>query len=374
MTAGSVKSPSFFSSEVNGVNIDSLLSKLPENVEAALITTPCNRRYFTGFASSDGYLLVTRKGSVFYTDSRYIEAAGKQIDCCEVVECKQVFAQIKEYLNDRNLKTVAVEAGGMTLSEFSRLQNNENMKDFEFVSDGSLDEAVNILRMVKSERETDKIIQAQEIAENAFLHILDFIRKGRTEKEIQLELDFYMLKNGAEALSFDTIAVSGVNSSMPHGVPSDKVIEDGDFITMDFGAVVDGYHSDMTRTVAVGNVSDEQKLVYETVLKAQTASLDIIRAGVSCFDADKAARDVIVNAGYGEYFGHGTGHGVGVEIHELPNLSPRSSMILEKGNIVTVEPGIYLPGKFGVRIEDMVFVTESGCKNLTKSQKSLIVL
>jgi Xaa-Pro aminopeptidase len=178
----------------------------------------------------------------------------------------------------------------------------------------------------------------------------------------------------AEALSFDTIAVSGKNSSMPHGVPSDKAVEDGDFITMDFGAVVDGYHSDMTRTVAVGFVTDEQRLVYDTVLKAQCASLDVIRAGVSCFDADKAARDVIVNAGYGEYFGHGTGHGVGVEIHESPNLSPRSISVLETGNIVTVEPGIYLPGKFGVRTEDMVFVTADGCENLTKSQKSLIVL
>ncbi len=183
-----------------------------------------------------------------------------------------------------------------------------------------------------------------------------------------------MLKNGAEALSFDTIVVSGVNSSMPHGVPSEKIIEDGDFITMDFGAVVDGYHSDMTRTVAVGFVTDEQQKVYDTVLKAQMASLDVIKSGISCIDADRAARDVIVNAGYGDYFGHGTGHGVGVEIHEIPNLSPKSTMTLEIGNIVTVEPGIYLPGKFGVRIEDMVFVTENGCKNLTNAQKSLIVL
>lgn len=356
------------------MNIDSLMSVLPENIDAALIVTPCNRRYFTGFASSDGFLLATRKGSIFYTDSRYIEAAEKQIKCCDVAEGKQVFAQIKDYLNEKNIKTVAVEASGMTLSEFSRLKSNENMKNFDFVCDDSLDNAINVFRRVKSESEMGKIIEAQKIAENAFLHILNFIRKGRTEKEIQLELDFFMLKNGAEALSFDTIAVSGVNSSMPHGVPSEKVIEDGDFITMDFGAVVDGYHSDMTRTVAVGFVTDEQQKVYDTVLKAQQASLDIIKAGVSCFDADKAARDIITDAGYGDYFGHGTGHGVGVEIHELPNLSSRSNMTLETGNIVTVEPGIYLPGKFGVRIEDMVFVTENGCKNLTNSQKSLTVL
>lgn len=356
------------------MNIDSLMSVLPESIDAALIVTPCNRRYFTGFSSSDGFLLVTRKGSIFYTDSRYIEAAQRQIKCCEVARGKQVFSQMKAYLNEKNVKTVAVEASGITLSEFSRLQSNENMSGFEFISDNSLDSAISIFRRVKCEQEVGKIIEAQKIAENAFLHILNFIKKGRTEKEIQLELDFFMLRNGAEALSFDTIAVSGKNSSMPHGVPTDKLIEDGDFITMDFGAVVDGYHSDMTRTVAVGFVTDEQRAVYETVLKAQTASLDVIRAGVTCAHADKAARDVIANAGYGEYFGHGTGHGVGIEIHEMPNLSPKSTMTLERGNIVTVEPGIYLPGKFGIRIEDMVFVTENGCKNLTNAQKSLMVL
>lgn len=356
------------------MNIDLLMSVLPENIDAALIVTPFNRRYFTDFHSSDGFLLVTRKGSIFYTDSRYIEAARKRIKCCDVAEGKQVFSQMKDYLNERNAKNVAIEASGMTLAEFNRLKANEKMAEFEFIGDNSLDTAISMFRSVKNDYESGKIIEAQKIAEHAFEHILNFIKKGRTEKEIQLELDFYMLKNGAEALSFDTIAVSGVNTSMPHGVPSDKAIADGDFVTMDFGAVVDGYHSDMTRTVAVGFVTDEQQKIYETVLKAQKASLETIRAGVSCFDADKAARDIITSAGFGDFFGHGTGHGVGIEIHEMPNLSPRSTAVLEKGNIVTVEPGIYLPGKFGVRIEDMVFVTENGCKNLTNSQKSLIVL
>ncbi len=356
------------------MNIDRLMSVMPADIDAALIVTPCNRRYFTSFDASDGFLLVTRGGSIFYTDSRYIEAARKHIKCCDVAEGKQIFAQMKDYLLSQNIKTVAVEASGMTLAEFSRLCGNENMKGFEFVSDNSLDSAINVFRSVKNEEEKGKILKAQKIAEDAFLHILNFIKKGRTEKEIQLELDFFMLRNGAEALSFDTIAVSGKNSSMPHGVPTDKAVEDGDFITMDFGAVVDGYHSDMTRTVAVGFVSDEQRLIYETVLKAQNASLEMIKSGVACADADKVARDVIANAGYGDFFGHGTGHGVGVEIHEMPNLSPRSTMTLEKGNIVTVEPGIYLPEKFGVRIEDMVYVTENGCENLTKSQKTLIVL
>ena len=183
-----------------------------------------------------------------------------------------------------------------------------------------------------------------------------------------------MLKNGADALSFDTIAVSGKNSSMPHGVPTDKKIEKGDFITMDYGAVCDFYHSDMTRTVAVGEVSSKQIEVYETVLKAQEEAFRVMKAGVPCKDVDKAARDTIVNAGYGEYFGHGLGHGVGVEIHELPSLNPSSGAILEVGNIVTNEPGIYLPGEFGVRIEDMALITEDGYENLTLSEKKLIVL
>lgn len=356
------------------MNIDSLMSVLPENIGAALIITPENRRYFTEFPSSDGFLLITRTGSIFYTDSRYIEAAANKIRCCDVCEGKDVFRQIKEYLQERNISSIALEASGITVAQFSRLQVNENLKTFELICDNSLDTAISIFRQVKTKTEVQKIKEAQRITEKAFEHILDFIKVGKTEKDIQLELDFFMLRNGAEALSFDTIAVSGVNSSMPHGVPSDKPIENGDFITMDFGAVVDGYHSDMTRTVAVGFVSDEQRKVYDTVLSAQKNALSVLKSGISCFEADKAARDIIADSGYGDYFGHGTGHGVGIEIHELPNLSPKSSMTLKTGNIVTVEPGIYIPRKFGVRIEDMAFITDSGCENLTNAEKSLIIL
>ena len=183
-----------------------------------------------------------------------------------------------------------------------------------------------------------------------------------------------MLRNGGEGLSFETIAVSGKNSSMPHGVPCDKIIENGDFITMDFGTIINGYHSDMTRTVAVGFATDEMKNVYDTVLKAQQNCLDNIKAGVSCKNGDMFARSVINDSGYGKYFTHSTGHGVGVEIHEFPNLSPASDSILQIGNIVTVEPGIYIPEKFGVRIEDMALITENGCRNLTNSPKNLIIL
>ena len=206
------------------------------------------------------------------------------------------------------------------------------------------------------------------------MHILDFIKPGMTEKHVTLELDYYMLSHGADGLSFETIAVSGKNSSKPHGVPSDKKIEKGDFVTMDFGAVVEGYHSDMTRTVAVGFVTDEQKNVYETVLKAQAAAQAAASSGVCCADVDKAARDVIENAGYGEYFNHSTGHGVGVEIHEYPRLSRLCKTALSVGNVVTDEPGIYIPEKFGVRIEDMLLITENGCENLTRAPKELIIL
>ena len=183
-----------------------------------------------------------------------------------------------------------------------------------------------------------------------------------------------MLSHGAQALSFETIAVGGVNSSMPHGVPSEYRIQSGDFVTMDYGAVVGGYHSDMTRTVAVGEVDEERKNVYDIVLRAQRAALDFLRPGVACMEADRAARELITREGYGNDYRHGTGHGVGIEIHEQPVLSPASKQVLAPGHVVTVEPGIYLPGRFGVRIEDMAFLTQDGCENLTNAPKDLIVL
>ena len=237
-----------------------------------------------------------------------------------------------------------------------------------------LENTINQLRSVKTSDEIESIKKAQAIAEEAFNHILTFIKPGVTEKQIALELDFYMLSHGAEALSFETIAVTGEKTSMPHGVPDDVIVKEGDLVTMDFGAVYKGYHSDMTRTVAVGKASDEQKKIYDVVLSAQKNALSVLKKGLPCAEADKAARSIIEEAGYGEYFGHGTGHGVGVEIHEGPNLSPRSTQKLQAGNVVTVEPGIYIPEKFGVRIEDMALITEKGYENLTSSPKELIIL
>ena len=348
--------------------LSEFINKLPKNVDGALIVSPESRRYFTGFNASDGFLFITKSGSVFLTDSRYIEAAKDKIICCEVEEQK---GKLMDYAKRFNCKVLAVEADRLTVAQLKNLRKALHGIKLTTVA---TDKIIDSFRAVKNETEIENICKAQRIAEAAFDHILSFIKVGVTEKEVALELDHYMLSHGADGLSFETIAISGANTSKPHGVPTDKKIEHGDFVTMDYGAVVNGYHSDMTRTVAVGAASDEQKKIYKIVFEAQLAVLRVLKNGVKCSDADKAARDVITEAGYGEYFRHSTGHGVGIEIHEKPFISPKSTATLRSGNVVTDEPGIYIPGKFGVRIEDMALITENGCKNLTKAPKELIII
>ena len=348
--------------------LSEFINKLPKNVDGALIVSPESRRYFTGFNASDGFLFITKSGSVFLTDSRYIEAAKNKIICCEVEEQK---GKLMDYAKRFNCKVLAVEADRLTVTQLKNLRKALHGIKLTTVA---TDKIIDSFRAVKNEAEIENICKAQRIAEAAFDHILGFIKVGVTEKEVALELDHYMLSHGADGLSFETIAISGANTSKPHGVPTDKKIEHGYFVTMDYGAVVNGYHSDMTRTVAVGAASDEQKKIYKIVFEAQLAVLRVLKNGVKCSDADKAARDVITEAGYGEYFRHSTGHGVGIEIHEKPFISPKSTATLRSGNVVTDEPGIYIPGKFGVRIEDMALITENGCKNLTKAPKELIII
>ena len=352
--------------------INKLKSYIDKNT-AALIMSEENIAYFTSFHSSNGYLVVTSDKSFFLTDSRYVEAAQNKIKTCdEILLLKSMKTDLVNLIEKLGVNKIKLEADRTTVTRYNEIR--DMFLSIETVCDTSLDKAINEIRITKTQYEVDCIIKAQRISEKAFEHILGFIDDSRTEKDISLELDYFMLKNGAAALSFETIAVSGKNSSLPHGVPSDKKIEKGDFITMDFGAVVDFYHSDMTRTVAFGSVSDKQIDVYNTVLDAQCKALDEIKAGKLCKDIDSVARNIIKSKGYGDYFGHGLGHGVGVEIHEKPSLNPSSEEILKAGHIVTVEPGIYLPGEFGVRIEDMVYVTETGCNNLTLCDKKLIVL
>lgn len=352
--------------------ISKLQKFLGSSREAIIIDSEENRRYFTSFPSSDGVLVVTKNDAVFFTDSRYIEAAQKSVAGCRALPLTSVSDEVRSYIKEKGILKIYTEKNRLTVAngEYYKKTFFPRIVSFSY----KLENYINDIRAVKDENEIECILKAQKIAEDAFDSVLGFIKPGVTEKEIALQLDFYMLSHGAEAVSFETIAVTGAKSSMPHGVPDDTVVKEGDFITMDFGAVYKGYHSDMTRTVAVGYVSDEQRTVYDTVLSAQKASLEMLKSGCPCKDADAAARDIIKEAGYGEYFGHSTGHGVGVEIHESPALSPKSKKELKVGNVVTVEPGIYLPGKFGVRIEDMALITDNGCRNLTATPKELIIL
>lgn len=341
--------------------------------EGALIEAPHNRRYLTGFSSSAGYVLAAGDAAYFLTDFRYMEAAEKKVRDMTCVCYQKPADTIRELLKRHGIHTLYVETSAVSVSQFEIWK--KAFPEVTLSAEGVLDGWLDSLRRIKSSDELQKILQAQALTEAGFDHILNFIEAGRTEREIALELEFFMRRQGADGVAFDFIVVSGANSSLPHGVPGDKVVEKGDFVTMDFGALVDGWHSDMTRTVAVGWVDEEQQRVYDTVLQAQEAALQVLKAGLSCHAGDAAARSIIEQAGYGSYFGHATGHGVGVEIHEEPRLSPRcENEFLQAGNVVTVEPGIYLPGKFGVRIEDMAFITENGCENLTKSPKTLRIL
>lgn len=338
---------------------------------AVLIITHENRRYLTGFPSSLGYLLMTKNGNKLFVDGRYFEAAENTAVNCEVVLMDKLIEQLNTEFADQGIEKLLIETEN-SVSVYESLKRKLNVK---VTPSTPLTGKLQTLRSIKKRDEISSIIAAQRIAEKAFDDVLDFIKTGKTEREIAAFLEYRMKLYGAEKIAFETIAVSGKNSSMPHGVPTDKKIENGDFITLDFGAVINGYCSDMTRTVAVGFASDEMKRVYDTVLAAQQKVIETVSAGVVCSDADRAARSVIEEAGYGDFFTHSTGHGVGLEIHETPTLSKNAVDIkLRAGQIVTDEPGIYIPNKFGVRIEDMLLVQKNGCKNLTKAPKHLIIL
>ncbi len=338
---------------------------------AALIFTPINRRYLTGFSSSLGFLLLTKDENILFVDGRYYEAASTSVTDAKVVLIKNIYEQINQVLLKANIEKLLIE----TENEISMYSSLKTKLKAKIVPSAPLSNRLLDLRSVKSKKEVDNIVKAGRIAEKAFEDILDFIKVGMTEKQIAATLNYKMMCYGADKPSFDTIVVSGKNSSLPHGVPSNKRVEKGDFITMDFGAMYNDYCSDMTRTVAVGFATDEMKEIYNTVLLSQKSAEETVKAGVYCSDVDKAARDVIEKAGYGEYFNHSTGHGIGLFIHERPTVSSKTKDIkLRAGQIISNEPGIYLPQKFGVRIEDMLFVNKNGCKNLTKAPKDLIIL
>jgi len=343
-------------------------------LDGALISSEINQRYLCDFPFSDGYLLITPERAYLLTDSRYIEAAKESVRGFEILLPKNTMTDtLAELISEEKISRLVLEEESVSYSEYQRL--SEKFSEAKLLSGAS--KLLGELRAIKTPEELDRIARAQEITDRAFSHILDVISNNlntATEQDVALELEFFMRKQGSEGAAFETIAVSGSASSRPHGVPSNVGLRKG-FLTMDFGARIDGYCSDMTRTVAIGKADEEMKKIYATVLAAQQNALAKIRAGMLCRDADELARSVICNAGYADAFGHSLGHGVGLLVHEAPSLSPRAKddSILAVGNVVTVEPGIYLEGRCGCRIEDMIAITADGSiRNFTKSPKELI--
>lgn len=356
-----------------------LVEKLPiyednKKIDAALIVSSINRLYFSGFKSSEGIIFVTLDESYFVVDFRYYESALKQVKNMKVVLATDFKSEILDIIKRHGIKNILLENDGITLAEVLKFEKLVERTSVKFIKTKTLDDIIYSLRAVKTEDEIKNIKIAQEISERALNKLLPTIKLGMTEREIAFNLEILIRKEGADAISFDLIVASGKNSAIPHAEPSNKRVENGDFITIDMGAVYNGYHSDMTRTVALGKVSEKKKLIYETVLHAQNKAMKAIKPNVFCREVDDIARKFIYENGYEGCFGHALGHGVGLEIHEMPFLSARSEAVLKPGMIITVEPGIYLKNEFGVRIEDMVLVTETGCENLTLASRELLIL
>ncbi len=350
--------------------IEKIANTIDSN-EAALITSDISITYLTGFRHSEGYLLVTKDTSYFLIDFRYVEAVQNTVKHIDVVMFSNAFDTINELLAKHDINSVVLEDGAVTLSQYKAFSEKINAV---LLNKSDLSKVISDSRIIKTPDEIEKLRTAQKIAEKSYLEVLNFVKPGVTEKEIAARLEFLMKMNGAEGIAFDLITVTGKKTSLPHGVPGDVKVQEGDFFTFDIGAVFDGYHSDMTRTVAVGSVSEEQRKIYDIVLKSHLAGLDATKAGVTGFDVDKVCRDIIKAEGYGDFFGHGTGHGVGLEIHEAPYANTRYVEVLKENMTLTVEPGIYLPDKFGVRIEDTVLITSEGFESFASIPKDLLIL
>ena len=339
------------------------LRGLLKDGEGALITGYANIFYYSGFTSEDAVLIITKNGQIIATDSRYTVQAKQQAADFELYDIADGLSGAVAGLD---CDVLGFEEDYVTVKQLARFQKLGKKLI-------PMQSRISSLRRCKSEAEIEKIKAAEELGDAAFEHLLTQLHTGMTEIDAALILETYMRKNGASKTSFDTIVASGIRSAMPHGVASRKIIEKGDFVTVDFGCVLDGYCSDMTRTVVMGECSPKQREIYDTVLKAQLAGISAAALGKSCAEIDMAARGVITQAGYGENFGHSLGHSVGIEIHEFPVFSPKSIDVTEKGNVITVEPGIYIDGFGGVRIEDVIAIGEN-VQNLTKSCKDLTII
>lgn len=351
--------------------VKQLREKLQEQgLSAMLVASPINRRYLTGFTGSAGYVLITRDESYLLTDFRYMTQAPAQAAGFKVVEHgAKVMDTAKELLAAEGITSLGFEQEHVTYAVFAAY--TEQLKPVSLTPVSGL---VEELRIFKDSEELKVMQRAADLADATFSHVLNIVETGKTEREIDLQMEMFMRSHGATSSSFDTIVASGERSALPHGVASERVIQGNEFITFDFGALLDGYCSDLTRTIAVGDPDPKLKEIYDIVLEAQLHALDHIKPGMTGRVADALARDIITKYGYGEYFGHSTGHGLGMEVHESPRLSKLSDDVLKPGMVVTVEPGIYLPGLGGVRIEDDIVITETGIHILTSSSKEYTVL
>ncbi|GAB3071814.1 aminopeptidase P family protein [Salinicoccus sesuvii] len=345
--------------------VNTLIEK--NNLDALLIMSDYNRRYLTGFTGSSGAVVITKENRYLISDFRYKAQAVKQADEFEfVLQNKGLLDFITEFFEEKKLRTIGFEGQHVNYNTYEQLDSRFNLVP--------MTNEVETIRMYKTSEEVSLIRKACEIADETYDHILKFIKPGQTELEVRNELESHMRKLGAEGSSFDIIVASGYRGALPHGVASDKKIESGDMVTIDFGAYYNGYASDITRSFGVGSVTEEMEKVHGIVLTSQLAALEKVKSGMTGKEADAIARDIITEHGYGECFGHSLGHGLGLEVHEMPGLSKASDTILEKDMCITVEPGIYIDGVGGVRIEDDCIVTESGLEKLSNSSKELFII
>ncbi|MFP7477757.1 M24 family metallopeptidase [Terribacillus saccharophilus] len=340
-----------------------------KNLDAFIVTSAQNRRYISGFTGSAGLLIITKSKQLFITDFRYIEQATEQAPDFEIIEHKQsIIQEAAAQLLKEGAQQAGFEHEDVTFALYQQFQNAVHADLIP--ASGLIEE----LRLIKSDEELAIMKTAAEIADAAYTHILTFVKPGMKEIEVSNELEFFMRKQGATQSSFDTIVASGYRSALPHGVASDKEIQKGELVTLDYGALYNGYCSDITRTFAVGEISDKLREIYDIVLEANLRGVAGVKPGITGKEADALTRDYITEKGYGQYFGHSTGHGLGMDVHESPALSFRSDTVLKPGMVVTVEPGIYIPEVGGCRIEDDLVLTADGSERLTFSTKDLITL
>lgn len=344
-----------------------------KNADGAILFDESNMHYICGFSPSEGIILITKSGEGYHiVDSRYTETALNHSvqNGLDVIEIKTGFSdEVKRLVQQHGIKRLLFEDETISFIKYNTYK--KILTDTEFINLGN---SIMKLRNVKEQYEIDLIKKANHIAEKSFLELLNEVKVGKTEKELAALFDYLMAKNGSDGVSFDTILLTGAHTSMPHGVPDDRKIQDGNFVLFDFGATYKGYHSDMTRTVAVGHADDEMMQAYNLVLKAQLAGIKALKSGIKCADVYKASYDVLNEQDMAKYFRHSLGHGVGLEIHEGYNASPKSNDTFETGNVTSIEPGIYIPDKFGIRIEDLLYLSPHGRENLSNITKELIIL